>query len=275
MLGLHPNEIEFFLGMKHLLLIIFLGLGLLGYSQEDEPDLGALITDRPDATESPNVIPVGYLQVETGAFYESFEDQGIKTEDLTLNTTLLRFGLLKNLELRLGWDFVEGKTKIDGNTLDNVTSGLSPLLLGIKIPVAKENGCWPEIGFLGHLYLTFSAGSDYKTENTGVDFRFSFAHTLSENSSLAYNLGAQWRDDSPEAAYIYTIAYGHSISEKFGVYFELYGDLSENSMANHYWDAGMTYLISNNVQLDATVGTSFTEGQDLLISGGASFRLPL
>ncbi len=258
-------------------LILFAGLFILSFSafsQEKENTLGTLITDRPDATESPNTIPVGYIQVETGSFFESFETNNIKTEDFTLNTTLVRIGLLDNLEFRLGWDFVEGSRYVNGNKINNVTSGFTPLLFGAKVNIASEHGAFPEIGLLGHLYLPFTAGKDYKPQTTGVDFRFSFAHTLSENSSLSYNLGAQWGDDSPETAYVYTLAYGLSVSDKFGVYAELYGDLPENSSANHFWDAGLTYLISDSVQLDATVGTSITNGQDILLSGGISFRIP-
>lgn len=233
-----------------------------------------LITDRPDQTESPNVLQKGFLQVETGSFFESFEDKNIKKENFTYNTTLVRFGLLDNLELRLGWDFTEGKTKINGNATNNVTSGFNPLLLGIKTSIAKEKGVFPEIGLLGHLYLPFTASTDYKPENTGVDFRFALAHTLNENSSLSYNLGAAWGNDSPEASFVYTIAYGIGVTEKLGAYAELYGDLPENNKANHLWDAGLTYLISKNIQLDTTIGTSFTKGQDLLLSAGVSFRIP-
>lgn len=256
--------------IKYIVTILLFLASLSSFSQENNNTLGALITDRPDATESPSTIPIGYIQVETGAFYESFENTNIKNETFTFNTTLVRLGLLDNLELRVGWDFVENKMK----GRDNLMSGFNPLLLGAKIAISEEKGCKPEIGFLSHIYLPFTAGKDYKPETTGVDFRFSFAHTLSEKSSLSYNLGAQWEDDSPEAAYVYTLAYGHSITEKFGVYAELYGDLPENNKANHLWDAGFTYLLSNNVQLDTTVGSSITEGQDILLSGGISFRLP-
>ncbi|MCL6293646.1 transporter [Jejuia spongiicola] len=255
-------------------LCLTLLVGSLSTFAQDENTLGTLITDRPDATESPNTMPKGFLQVETGAFYESFEENNIKTEDFTFNTTLVRYGLLDNLELRLGWDFVEGKNKFNGNTIDNVSSGFNPLLLGVKTSIAKENGCFPEIGLLGHLYLPFTASTDYKPETTGVDFRFAFAHTLSENSSLSYNIGAAWGNDSPEASYVYTIAFGQSITSKLGAYAELYGDLPENNKANHLWDAGLTYLINNNVQLDATVGSSITKGQDILLSAGVSFRIP-
>ena len=240
----------------------------------DTTELGALITDRPDATESPNAVPKGFLQVETGSFYESFEENSVKNESYTYNTTLVRYGLLDNLELRLGWNFTEGQTSVAGKKLDNVTSGFEPLLLGFKTTIGKENGFMPEVGFLGHLYLPFSASTDYRPETTGVDFRFSFAHTLSEKSSLAYNLGAAWGNDSPEASYIYTLAYGYSLSDKFGLYAEVYGDFPEDTKANHLWDAGVTYLLNNNVQFDVTVGSSFTKGQDILLSAGVSFRIP-
>ena len=256
--------------MNKPLQILLLFITFSAASQEIDESLDALITDRPDATESPNTVPVGYIQVETGAFYESFKDNNIKNETYTYNTTLVRLGLLTNLEFRLGWDFAENKTS---NT-NMVLSGFNPLLLGTKIAIAQEKGGFPEIGLLGHLYLPFIASNDYKPETTGVDFRFAFAHTLSEKSSLSYNLGAQWGDDSPEAAYIYTISYGLSITEKLSAYAELYGDLPENNKANHYWDAGLTYLISNNFQLDATIGSGITEGQDILLSGGVSFRVP-
>ncbi len=233
-----------------------------------------LITDRPDATEAPSTVPLGTLQIETGAFYTSFEKESIKQEVLAYNTTLLRYGILKNLELRLGWNFEEGRTSFNGAQLDNISSGLSPLLAGVKINITEENGAMPTIGLIGHIFLPFSAATDYRPETTGVDFRFAFDHTLSEKSTIAYNIGAQWGNDSPEAAYIYTVAYGYSMTDKLGFYAELYGDFPEDNKANHLWDAGVTYLVKNNLQLDATIGTSITEGQDLLISAGLSYRIP-
>lgn len=238
-----------------------------------DSSLDPLITDRPDATEASSTVGKGVFQIETGGLYESFEENNTQSEAYTYNTTLLRYGLLENLELRVGWDFVEGIAKINGNRLDDVTSGFSPLLLGVKIDIAEEDNGMPEIAFIGHVFPLFSASSDYRPETTGVDFRFSFSHTLNEKSSIAYNLGAQWGNDSPEAAAIYTVAYGYSFTDKFGMYVELYGDLPEDNSANHYWDAGMTYLVSNNLQLDTYIGTSITDGQDLLLGLGASFRI--
>ncbi|SNR49739.1 Putative MetA-pathway of phenol degradation [Dokdonia pacifica] len=250
---------------------------LLGFSiqlvaQETEttPDL---VTDRPDATEAPTVVPVGSLQVETGALTTSFEDNGIKEEVFTYNTTLLRYGILDNLELRIGWNFEEVQTTINGMESNDVASGLSPLLFGAKVAITEEKGWFPEIGLIGHIFLPFTASSDFKPEFTAADFRFSFNHTLSERSGIAYNLGGQLGGESAEFAYIYTLAYGYSITDKLGAYVEVYGDLPEDSSANHFWDAGLTYAIAPLIQLDATVGQSITEGQDILLSAGVSFRI--
>lgn len=258
---------------KHLALCLALfATSMFSFSQETNTS-DALVTDRPDATEASSTVGKGILQFETGGLYESFEDNNVKSENYTFNTMLIRYGILDNLELRLGWDFVEGVTKINGNKLNNVTSGLSPLLLGMKIDITEEDGAMPEIALIGHVFPVFSASEDYRPEYTGVDFRLSLSHTLSEKSSLGYNIGAEWGNDSPEAAAIYTLAYGYSFTDKFGMYCELYGDLPEDHSANHYWDAGLTYLVCNDLQLDAYVGTSITEGQDLLLGMGFSYRV--
>ncbi|MFC7356265.1 transporter [Jejudonia soesokkakensis] len=258
---------------KHFILVALFLMSILAVAQE-ESNVPAMVTDRPDATESPLTVPKGFLQIEAGGFYESFEENSFKTEVYGYNTTLLRYGVLDNLELRLGWNFEETRFSFNGNETNNILSGFSPLLAGMKVEIADENGWLPQIGLLGHLYLPLLAASDYRPETTGVDFRFSFSHTLSSTSSLAYNLGAQWLGDSPEAAYVYTLVYGYSVSEKLGLYAEVYGDLPEDSRSNHLWNTGFTYLIKPNFQLDATVGRSFTKGQDILLSLGATIRIP-
>ncbi len=254
--------------------VLFLWVLSFGMTAQENEGIPEMITDRPDATESANTLPKKYFQVETGAFFESFETGNFKTQVVGYNTTLLRYGLLENFELRMGWSFEEGRTFIDGKESNNVSSGFSPLLLGMKVAILKENGLLPQIGLIGHVHLPYIASTDYRPETTGIDFRFAFAHSLTENSGLSYNLGAEWGNDSPEAAYIYTLSYARGLTGKLSAYIEIYGDLPENNRTNHFYDAGLTYLLKPNIQLDATVGRSFTEGQDILVSGGVSFRIP-
>lgn len=81
-------------------------------------------------------------------------------------------------------------------------------------------------------------------------------------------------NDESQASYIYTIAYGYSISDRFGVYAEVYGDFPEDGVASHSWDGGFTYLVKDNLQLDILVGSGIENSQKLLLGGGVSFRLP-
>lgn len=275
-------KVKFKTHNQRILILVCLVFSTVIYGQEDfdgtkslsNNEIGPLITDRPDATEASSVVPKGTLQVETGGFYESFEDKGLKFERSVYNTTLLRYGVLDNFELRLGLNFEEQQVKSNGNQIGNALNGLSPLLFGMKLNIAEEKEGFPEIALIGHLFLPFSASDDFKPETTGADFRFSLSHTLGERSSLGYNIGAQWGDDSPEIAYIYTLAYGYGITDRFGFFAEVYGDFPEDSQANHLWDAGLTYLLRPNIQLDVSGGTSFTKGQDVLLSAGISFRVP-
>ncbi|MEJ1221682.1 transporter [Sediminicola sp. 1XM1-17] len=257
-----------------LVFMILMGSFYKVQAQQDNTGPGTIVTDRPDATESPTLVPKGYLQVETGGYYESLDQNNTKFERTVYNTTLMRYGLLDNMELRLGWNLESQKLNMGGLGFDTDLNGFSPLLLGVKIGIAQEKNGAPEIGLIGHLFLPFSASKDFRPQTTGADFRFAFSHTLSEKSNLSYNVGAKWGDDSPELAYIYTIALGHRITDKFGFYVELYGDLPENSTANHFFDTGITYLLQSNIQLDATVGKGITDDQDILLSAGVSFRVP-
>lgn len=253
---------------------LFSGFSSMMLAQQDAESAQPMVTDRPDATEASSVVPKGTLQVETGGLYEAFKENDVKFERSVYNTTLLRYGLLDNFEVRLGWNFEEQSVKVNGAQIGDALNGLSPLLFGMKLSIAEEKNGFPEIGLIGHLFLPFSASNDFKPETTGADFRFSLSHTLSEKSSLGYNIGAQWGNDNPEIAYIYTLAYGYSITDRFGFFAEVYGGFPENSRANHLWDAGLTYLLRPNIQFDVSGGTSFTAGQDVLMSAGISFRIP-
>ncbi len=259
-----------------LIICMFLSIGLFAQNDtnNNEESIPEMITDRPDATESPNAVPFKMLQIETGGLYASNKDNGVKTELFNYNNTLLRYGLFKNFELRLAWAISDTKESIDNQDSKVIASGFAPLVLGAKVAIVEEKGLLPDIGLMIHMALPFLASEDYKPETTSVSFRFAFAHTLNEKSSISYNLGARWGDDSPEAAYIYTLSYGYSITDKFGAYTELYGNMPEDSRSNHSWDAGLTYLIKHNLQLDATIGSGLSENQDILLSAGVSFRIP-
>ena len=90
----------------HRLLLLSSALLLLAIpaTAEDPPEL---ITDRPDQTESPNTVPLGFYQLELGATFNVNEIGSFRNETLSVPETLLRIGLSDRLELRLGWSGVQ------------------------------------------------------------------------------------------------------------------------------------------------------------------------
>lgn len=247
--------------MKMKLLLAFLIITCIGFAQETEP----IQTDRPDQTETPSIVPKGMLQVETGFSFQK-NDEYNKTN--TLPSTLWKYGVNENFELRLITEFVSEKFNSE------TTSGLSPILIGCKIKIADEKGFWPKTSFIGHISLPNVASTDFKTDFYAPEFRFTMQHTLSKRMSFSYNLGAEWDGFSAEPTFIYTVTTGLSITNKLGAYAEFFGFAPQQDKANHNFDGGITYLINNNFMVDLSSGIGVTENApEHYIAVGFSFRI--
>jgi hypothetical protein len=241
-------------------------------AQEEPPEL---ITDRPDQTESSSVIPFRSLQIETGFVLENNSADDFQYKGYAYNATLLRYGLLENLELRLGLAYMGEEWKF--NTPDSLSTikGLSPLLSGFKIQICREKGLIPEIAFIGGLSLPFVAGEDLRSDYTAGIMRLSVSHSLSDVFSFGYNLGVEWDGESAAPAFFYTVVMGIGITNKLGAFVEGFGSLPEKSPASHLLHAGLTFLLLQNLQLDLSGGLGLNEkAMDNFLSCGLSWRLP-
>ncbi|MDI1317668.1 transporter [Flavobacterium sp.] len=247
--------------MKKIILFLLLISNLISYSQETEP----LQTDRPDQTETPALVPKGMFQVETGF---SFQKNDATSYTNTLPSTLWKYGVNKNFELRLITEFVSEKTA--GQSI----SGLNPILIGCKIKISDEKGFLPKTSFIGHVLLPNVASTNFKSDYFAPEFRFVMQHTLSKKMTFSYNLGAEWNGIAPNATFIYTVTTGYTFTNKFGSYIELFGFAPEKDKANHSFDGGITYLINNNFMLDLSSGIGITDNApNHYIAVGFSFRI--
>lgn len=260
--------------MKNTFLFLCFVLCLNATAQETEPQPGPIITDRPDQTESPYLITKGFFQIETGFAYSEAGNEIFQEKTTTYNSTLLRYGLLDNLELRLGFDINETEKTTNNGTAPILGSGLGPLYAGIKIGIVHEKGWLPEIGFLGGVFLPFSAAEAFKTQGTGGDFRLAFSHILSEKWSFSYNFGVAWDGETPYVSYVYSGVLGYAFTSKLSGFVELYGDLPEEAESGHLLDGGLTYLLSENIQVDLAGGTGLNTDQEFFVGVGISARFP-
>jgi hypothetical protein len=258
--------------MRELLIFVLLTFSLITKSQDEKPEL---ITDRPDQTESSAVVPHKSLQIEIGFAIENDVTDLIEQKSFTYNTTLFRYGLLENFELRLGIEYLEEKLSLINVDTTNTFSGLSPIYTGFKIKIADEDGWKPAVAFLGGLVLPFTANKEFKPEYSAANMRFAFAHTLSDRFSIGYNLGAEWDGETAVPEYFYSAALGIGLTDKLGMFVEGFGLIPEKGNSEHLFDVGFTYLVHPNFQLDVSGGIGLNDNAaDNFVSFGLTYRLP-
>lgn len=234
-----------------------------------------LITDRPDQTESAVVIPAWRLQIETGLSKEWVQNG---TDSYDQNTrygsTLLRFGLFDFMEFRLGSDMLNNRQKLPAG-VPREDLGISPIGIGLKFALAKENGLVPDIALLTSWQIPNTGKQAFASDKWQHSYVFSFAHTLSERWGLGYNLGYEFEGGFEVSAFKYSLVGGFSIAERWGAFIELYGSKVSSIPWDHRSDAGVTFLLFPSFQLDVSGGLGITEFSPVgFISAGFSWRIP-
>jgi len=254
---------------KNVILLVI--LFVMTYAVSAQTQKPEIVTDRPDQTEAPSLVPTGGLQVETGFIYEKDRAAELNSTNLTYNTTLIKYGINEHIELRFISEYLGETVKQSEDQLTKV-KGFSPLALGVKMKIAEENGIWPQAAFIGHINL--KTGSEaFAPSYTAADFRFTFAHTLSDKFSLSYNLGAEWDGETPDATFLYTLSLGYVVSDRAGLFVEGYSFFPENAKADNRVDAGFTYKFTPVVQWDISAGLGLSDNApDYFLSTGISFR---
>jgi len=228
------------------------------------------------ASEPSSLVSKNIFQIETGAFFDTYGDKMQSTQNFAINSTLLRFGLFKNVELRTSWIYNETKFKAKNSTLtDEKISEFSPFLIGIKGNLFEEKNRFPEISVMSHAYFPFASKDESAFNAKGLDFSFLIAHNFGKKSNLTYNLGGYWEKGIKESLYFYTTAYTYTLLDNLVSYIELYGDFQKRQIANHLLDVGVTYTFKPNLELDVAVGRSITEGQDFLVNFVLVIGIPM
>ncbi|MCP3979276.1 MAG: transporter [bacterium] len=257
-------------------LVFLLFSGLVGFAGAEE-----LVTDRPDQTESAEVVPRNAVQFEVGWTHAEDGDGDDTTAD-SFPETLVRVGLAERWELRLGYDgyrWTEADTP--GGSVD--TDGSADASVGFKVGLFDENGRRPQGALIASLGLPVG-DEEFTTDRADPSFRLALANGLTERLSLGYNLGAAWQtvtdssgDRDTFSRLEWTVALGISGGERFGYYVELFGDaaLSDSGGPANAFDGGVTWLVRDNVQLDAAAGVGLSdEAGDWYAGLGISFRVP-
>ena len=231
-------------------------------AQDTEQEL-ALVTDRPDFTESAIVVPRGTPQFEMGATWVQTGER----DELSGAEVLIRWTVAKRIELRFGLpNYISIQ---DGRT----TSGFSDSSIGAKFQLGPIGQNW-DLALI--TATTVPTGSDELSFNSYIPGLILIAgRDISKTWSFGAQVDLAWPELEGDREPVWggTAVLGAGLSERWGTFVELaIFDLNviDTSTLLHH---GYTYLLRPNMQFDVhgAVGLSDT-GPDYLFGFGFSIR---
>lgn len=233
-----------------------------------------LVTDRPDFTESTSTLPPGHFQLEGGY---TFSRQG-DTDSQSLGELLLRAGVGERWEARFGIGSYDRIAPGQGTAR---LSGYEDPTLGVKIRLTEDDPNllppgWPRMSIL--LITSVPVGSEELTaDEWQPEGKLALGWDLSDRISLGSNLIYAYPSDDGERfnQFAASLSAGMSFTDRLGIYLEGFGFSKESldGSSTSYINSGLTYLASNDLQLDVRIGAGLDDPHPNWFAGlGAAVR---
>jgi len=236
----------------------------------------SIVTDRPTQTTGPTSVDKGVFQLETGMQYS--RDDGTTSGVVQLPINLFRLGLGKGFEIRLinGLSFRKTFSKIEAS--------FSNLQLGFKAQLLNKPEKKTQIGLIAHGVMSTGADS-WKSGQRGGVFSLAVNHQINDNNGLSYNLGYEiYSFGSIDNNFMmrnvfFTLNYSHSMTERLGIFTEVYSaitdvdDFHEDQLSLNF-DAGLTWLLRDNLQLDYSFGFGIADRMNFHALGLSFYIAP-
>lgn len=242
-------------------------------------------TDRPGFSDSVDLVPRGHIQLELGYTYTYDSGGGGTSNDHTFPQPLLRLGLTDDFEFRLewaGWSLTEVSEPGSGplGRRDGATSqdnGGTDLSVGFKHRLTHQRGLLPSLTLIPMLSLP--TGGPTKTSgdvNPSVELAYQWG--LTEKLAL-YGMAVAAVPSGPKGYFYQTqasVAVSYELTDRLTPYIEYYGlyPAALGADCAHALDSGFSYRITDNVQIDFSVGMGLNDAADTFYAScGLSLRL--
>jgi len=216
----------------------------------------------------PSVLQPKFFQIESGYSFEKIMDENIFQENILYNSTLLRYGINKKLEIRLQADYAQMKT-------DSLNiKGFNPLIVGTKILISESKGILPETSFLFNLTLPYFGDRNFRPKNLAPSYYFLMQNDITKKLNVCYNIGLEYDGESRIPAEFAAICFGYNITEKISISAENYNWFSNSAKPENFVDIGIAYIIKKNLQLDISGNMNLRSIEKYyMISFGVSWRI--
>ena len=224
----------------------------------------ALVTDRPDFTESAVTVGGGRVQAEAGA---TLTDLSRGDEELTLGELLVRAGLGDAVELRLG---IGSVARLESAGL--AERGLVDPSLGVKLRLPAQLAAAipgnPDLAAL--VAASLPVGEEpFREPHAQPEVKVAAGWQLRPRLSLGANVGWGYRSEEGRqfGEGLASLALGVELAERLGAYGEVYGLWPAGGEGGEFADAGVTWLVTPDLQLDARLGWELGGGESFVGAG--------
>lgn len=233
-------------------------------------------TDRPGILFGTSIVPPGYLQLESGVLTFQNADSPGGYSLLSTTPTVLRYGLSEAFELQLG---ISPYNRLTTRSLgrSESSSGTGDTQLGAKYALLANDAGTPAITLIGFVTTptgnsAFSGGRPAFNINALVAWQLGDDYDLTTMTSYAHVpiFGGRYADSGVLAASV-----SRSFSDRLGLYVEAgyfpgFSRAANTALAG----GGVTYLLTNHLQLDGFFDLGLTRASpNLLVGAGISFLL--
>jgi hypothetical protein len=251
-------------------------VNLLGL--EADPLEEAIVTDRPDFTESALAVPRGHAQLEGGYTFTYDSGDGVRRSEHVYPEFLLRVGLVREWELRVAWDgwihgeevFREANDAGRRVVVTDRADGAGDMSLGVKRHLWDQDGLRPDFGLIVEADLP-TGGRDQTSGDVDPGMKLLWGYDLTDSLGLAGNVNCAVPTSGNERFFQVSasISLAVSLTDRLGFYTEYFGFYPadfDNSDA-HVANGGFTYLITDNLQLDVRAGVGLNDEADDFFAG--------
>lgn len=238
--------------------IVFYTLLLVAYKVMPAQEISV---DRPDQTDGVHLVPTGSLQIESGlAAVRSSKVYNYETQ-LMAPALLLRYGISEKFEARLFYQ----SERLIRNPDNTVDSSADNITAGTKIRILHNEDSKTGIAFLAG--WTFPVMFDKQSNNYSIfESKISVSHKMNDKTDLGYNIGFVVLGENP-LAFIFTLIMGYSTGPRSNIFIETFGEISKAEGRKFSFDAGYSYLIRKNFQIDFAAGTGINHKMFFLTTG--------
>jgi len=185
------------------------------------------------------------------------------------NSTLLRYGINKNSEIRFQTDYAQFKA---GNYK---ISGFNPLTVGTKLLISEKKGILPQTSFLFNLTLPYFGNKNLRPTNPAPLIYLLLQNDFTQKINVCYNLGLEYDGESSIPNEFTAICFGYNSTDRLSWFIENYNYFSDKIKPEYFIDFGIAYLFGKNIQIDLSGNNNLQNFEKYFMVGfGFSWRIP-